>query len=143
MIFLGLAMQASGQGRPAERLLLDQYESLGNKTTSYALRLLMALCFVYLQSGQLEQVRLTAEVMLPLATEGGLVIPRCWAHYFLGIAHYQQNDLDEARQHFDVVIQSRHITQALTMIGSLFGLVLTQQALGENAEARKAMALLS
>ena len=47
--FLGLAMQASGQATPPNASLLDQYESLGDKTTSYALRLLMALCLVYLR----------------------------------------------------------------------------------------------
>ena len=32
MLFLGISMQASGQAKAAERLLLDEYESYGDKT---------------------------------------------------------------------------------------------------------------
>ena len=71
------------------------------------------------------------------------MILRGWAHYFLGIAHYQQNDLDEARQHFEVVVADRHTAHALTVIGSRCRPGFDPQARGENAEAWKAMALLS
>ena len=43
MFYLGLSMQASGQAQEAERLLLDEYESYGDKTDIYALFLLQSL----------------------------------------------------------------------------------------------------
>ena len=55
MLFLGFSMQASGQAQAAERLLLDEYESYGDKTDTYALLVLESLCFIYLHTGQLEQ----------------------------------------------------------------------------------------
>ena len=55
MIYLGLSMHASGQAQEAERLLLAEYESCSDKTSPYALDLMLPLCFNYLNSGQLEQ----------------------------------------------------------------------------------------
>lgn len=142
-VYLGLAMQAGGQGRAAERLLLDRYEALSDKTTNYAQRLLLAVSFIYLQDGQLEQLKRTAQAMLQQATQSGLMILRCWAHHLLGTVHYQQNELAAARQHFTVVIENRYVIQALTVTGSFPGLVLTQQAQGEPAEADRTLAMLS
>ena len=48
-------MQASGQAQAAERLLLDEYKSHGDKTDTYALLVLETLCFIYLHTGQLER----------------------------------------------------------------------------------------
>ncbi len=45
MMYLGLSMQANGQALEAERLLLAEYESYGDKTDSYALFLLLSLGF--------------------------------------------------------------------------------------------------
>ena len=64
MFYLGLSMQASGQALEAERLLLDEYESYGDKTDTYALFLLQSLGFIYLNTGQLEQARQIAQVLL-------------------------------------------------------------------------------
>ena len=64
MLYLGMSMQASGQAQAAERLLLDEYESYGDKTDVYALFLLESLCFIYLNTGQLEQTRQIAQVLL-------------------------------------------------------------------------------
>jgi tetratricopeptide (TPR) repeat protein len=98
-MFLGFSMQASGQGRAAERMLLDAYESLGNKSDGYALRLLMALGFNFYWAGNLEQTVQVARRMLQQTTPDGLAILRGWAHYFLALVHYQWNDLDTAREH--------------------------------------------
>ena len=49
MLFLGFSMQSIGQAQAAERLLLDEYESYGDKTDTYALLVLESLCFIYLQ----------------------------------------------------------------------------------------------
>ncbi len=142
-IYLGLAMQASGQGPAVEQQLLDYYESLTHKATAYGLRLLLALGFTYVQEGRLDQVRQIAQAILPQAIQSGLVIPRFWAHYFLGIVHYHRNQLDLAQQHFDAVVQARFITQILTARASATGLVLIQQARGLDAEAWRTVERLS
>jgi len=143
MLYLGLAMHASGQGHAAERLLLDDYATHSSEAGSYAPRLLMTLCFIFHKDGRLEEVAPIARMLLQQATQRRLVILQSWAHYFLGVVHYQQNQLDAARQHFEAVIQSRYITIALAAVNSFFGLVLTQQARGEATEACQTLDLLS
>lgn len=142
MIYLGLAMQAGGQAGAAENLLLDAYEALGQRATSYGLRLLVALAFVYLQEGKLEQVKQTAQLLLAQAGPGA-VIPLCWAHFFLGMVHYHRNELEEAQRSFDAVVQARFMTQMLAARASFFGLVLSQHALGQIEAAQRTLELLS
>ena len=64
MFYLGLAMQASGDGEAAARLLLDEYAALTRHTGSYGPLLLSSACFVLHREGQLEQVRRVAEMLL-------------------------------------------------------------------------------
>ena len=97
MLFWGMGMGAMGQDQAAERVLLDEYESLDDKLTGYALRILVAQCFNYFNTGHLELTRQTAQVLLQQAIRGGLVVIRGWAHMLLGIVSYQWNDLDRSR----------------------------------------------
>ncbi len=78
MFYLGMSMQASGQALAAERLLLDEYESYGDKTDAYALFLLQSLGFIYLNTGQLEQTRQIAQVLLQGATRSRMAIMKNW-----------------------------------------------------------------
>jgi LuxR family transcriptional regulator, maltose regulon positive regulatory protein len=64
MLFLGFSMQASGHAQAAERLLLNEYESYGDKTDTFSLLVLESLCFIYLHTGQLEQTRQIAQVLV-------------------------------------------------------------------------------
>ena len=48
MLYLGMAMQASGKALEAERLLLEAYESCVDKTDADALNFLHSLGFIYL-----------------------------------------------------------------------------------------------
>jgi hypothetical protein len=69
MLYLGMSMQANGQELAAERLLLDEYESCGDKIDVYALYLLLSLCFNYFKIGRLEQCRKIAQLLLQGATQ--------------------------------------------------------------------------
>ena len=84
MLFLGFSMQASGQAQAAERLLLDEYESYGDKTDTYTLLVLESLCFIYLQTGQLEQARQIAQLLVQGATRSGIAFMRNLGDWYLG-----------------------------------------------------------
>ena len=74
----GLVHAGQRSGTEAERLLLDEYESYGDKTDTYALLLLQSLGFIYLNTGQLEQARQIAQVLLQGATRSGIAIMKNW-----------------------------------------------------------------
>jgi LuxR family maltose regulon positive regulatory protein len=143
MIYLGLSMQASGQALEAERLLLTEYESCGDKTSPYALDLLLPLCFNYVNNGRLEQAKRLARVMFQAASQGRVAIQKNWADWFLGVVHYQQNELQAAAQHFSQIIENRYTAQITTYRDAVAGLALCHQIKGERAEARRMVELIS
>jgi LuxR family maltose regulon positive regulatory protein len=135
MLFLGLSMQASGQAGAAERLLLDEYGSHGDKTDIFALLVLDSLCFIYLHTGQLEQTRQTAQVLLQGATHSRIPFHRSTGCWFLGLVCYQRNELDEAAQYFTQIVDNRYTAQVTNYRDAVAGLALIHQIQGESSEA--------
>jgi LuxR family maltose regulon positive regulatory protein len=135
MLFLGLSMQASGQAGAAERLLLDEYGSHGDKTDIFALLVLDSLCFIYLHTGQLEQTRQTAQVLLQGATHSRIPFHRSTGCWFLGLVCYQRNELDEAAQYFTQIVDNLYTAQVTNYRDAVAGLALIHQIQGESSEA--------
>jgi LuxR family transcriptional regulator, maltose regulon positive regulatory protein len=143
MLYLGMSMQASGQAPAAERLLLDEYESCSDKTRTYALFLLQSLGFVYLNTGQLEQARQIAQVLLQGASLSGVAIMKNWADWFLGLASYQRNDLEAAAQYFSQIVDNRFTAQISVYRDAVAGLAMIDQIKGESADACRMMESIS
>jgi LuxR family transcriptional regulator, maltose regulon positive regulatory protein len=135
MLFLGLSMQASGQAQAAERLLLDEYGSHGDKTDIFALLVLDSLCFIYLHTGQLEQARQTAQVLAQGSTHNGIAFMRSAGDWFLGLVCYQSNELEAAAQHFTHIVDNRYTAQVTNYRDAVAGLALIHQIQGESSEA--------
>ena len=101
------------------------------------------MCLNALETGQLEQVRQLAQVMLEQATLGQLAMLQGWAHYFLGMVHYCWNELDAASQHFTELVDKRYAAHTQTAHNGMIGLVRVHAARGDYAAAWQIMALLS
>lgn len=102
---------------------------------SVAARLLTALAFLYLAAADMPNLTTTANRLLWLAEERGLVESIGSAHYFLGAAAYCQGHLAAAESHFLDVIRRRYVVHGHAYAQSGFGLALTYQAQGRPAEA--------
>ena len=135
MLYLGMSMQASGHALAAERLLLDEYEVYGDKTDTFALFVLQSLCFIYLQTGQLEQSRQITQLLLQSASRSGMALMKYWADWFLGLVSYQRNELEAAAQHFSGIFENRYIAQISPYRDAVAGLTLSHQIQGESTEA--------
>ncbi len=135
MIYLGLAMQASGQVQAAERLLLSEYEAYSEKGDIYALFLLQTLCFIYLNIGQLDQAMRMAQVLIQGATRNGMALMKHWGEWFPAVVHYQRNELQAAEQYFTQIFENRYIAQISPYRDAVAGLALIHQIKGERAEA--------
>jgi len=143
MFYLGMSMQASGQMQAAERLLVDHYESYGVKNDAYAMLLLESLCFNYLNSGQLEQARQIAQVLLLHATRREVAINKNWGDWFLGVVCYQINELEAAAQYFTQIVENRYTAQITTYRDAVAGLALIYQIQGKSTEACQMMETIS
>ena len=143
MFFLGLSMQASGQALEAERLLLAEYGSYDDKTNPYIMLLLRSLGFIYLNTGQLEQVSRIAQVQLERSIHNKITIMKNWADWFLGVVHYQRYELQAAAQYFTQIVENRFTAQISIYRDAVAGLALIHQIQGERAEAWQMLESLS
>ena len=143
MLFLGLSMQANGQAAEAERLLLDEYSSWSDKADTYAMLILESLGFIYHFTGQLKRSMQIAQVQHKGAISSGMGVMKSWADWFLGVACYQHNDLEDAAQHFNQIFENRYTAQISTYRDAVAGLALIHQIKGEYAEALQIVELIS
>ena len=119
-----LAAVQQGTTRPLDR-------------SSSTARLLFAQAYVYLAMGKLPHVEHTARHLLHIAREGESRDQQNYAHWLLGLVHYEQNRLDEAAYHFSAVIANQHQAHFWVVQDALCGLALTYQAQGLGTQARE------
>ena len=131
-----LTNQATGQEEVALAAVQQvlQEQSTGLSSTA---RLLFAQAYVYLAMGKFPLVEHTARHLLHIAREGELVISQNYAHWLLGLAHYEQNQLDQAAYHFSAVIADQYRAHFWVVRDALCGLALTYQAQGLGTQAQE------
>ena len=143
VLYWGLGMQATGLGDAAQRMLIDEYAGLLEKTDTYALRLLFTACFNAIEAGHLEQARLLAQAMLDHATASRLPHAAGFSHYFLGVVHYYWNELDAAKHHFGELIAKRLSVHTQAARNGMIGMTRVHVAKAEISAAWSVMELLS
>jgi len=142
---LAAAYTCSGQiaeGRTLLRTALTEEKAQQRPTR---LILLGGLTILHLHVGELAEAVHTARqavAAVDAATDRGdwhdigfVDIWYGWAHYLLGIAHYEQNDLAAAARYWQRVETMRYYTNPSVYQGSLFGLALIAQANDAREEA--------
>ena len=75
--------------------------------------------------------------MLQIAQEADLATSQYWAHWYLGVVHYERNNLDAAVYHFSVVIANQHQAHFWAMQDAMRGLALAYQAQGSGIKAQE------
>ena len=144
VLFQALALQASGQWQEAVRLTIESYEGLGDQTSVYALRHLQALSMVYYrQAGDLEQVVQTGHRLVKGAERSGLSLLHSWGDLLVGLAHYQRNELADARQCFARLLDFRYTANIGALRDAVQRLALIHEIAGEQDEAWAMVQFLS
>jgi LuxR family transcriptional regulator, maltose regulon positive regulatory protein len=143
MMYLGMSMNATGQGQEAEHLLLDWYEALGDKSGADGSSILMALGLNLMQMNQLQQAAHYFEAVLRQTTYDRLPTLRIWAFFFLAEAHYYLNDLKNCRQHLAEIIDHRYSARPTHFFQALAGTALIDQIENHPAHAREMLEELS
>jgi LuxR family transcriptional regulator, maltose regulon positive regulatory protein len=100
-------------------------------------RLLLTLCLIYQQNGELDQVLMSARRLLAAAQAHDFPLGMAWAHYFLGSVAYVRNDLDSAVEDFLFVSDCRYHAHAFSVRESLLGLALSFLAQGRELAAQE------
>jgi ATP/maltotriose-dependent transcriptional regulator MalT len=136
--YLALNQHVLGRGDEAVRTLIEALDT-GAMSGTGVIRLLLGLCNIHRQNGQLDQLSTAAQRLLAVARKENLLIGVYWGRYYLGCVAYEQNDLDAARDHFLAVSEQRYHAQAAAAYESLMGLALTFQAQGRILEAQETL----
>ncbi len=139
MLYLGLSLQASGQSSAAERLLLDEFDSYHNKSDIFALMLLQSLSLIYLKTNRLDQVIQTAQLLHQLADSGGFRLMKYWGDWFLGMVHYQRDEMDAAMRHFIQIVENPYIAHISSYRDAIAGMALIHQSKAQSSEAQLMM----
>lgn len=131
----GVALQMVGRIGTALQLLTEALKQDLERSPQLTLRVLAGFAFVHLFDGNLGNMALAATTMLRLAKDE-FKVSASWAHYFLGLAHYEWNHLAAAAQHFAAAAELRHAGLSNVGYASLGRLALTQQVRGLSRAAR-------
>ena len=136
-MYLALSQQANGQEVVA---LVTLHEALLDHATqrNSTVRLLFAQALVFLAVGKLHQVEHIARYVVQLAQKAELAMSHSWAHWLLGLVHYEWNNLDAAVSHLSVVVDNKYLAHSWTVQESLYLLACAYRAQGQSAEAQKA-----
>jgi LuxR family maltose regulon positive regulatory protein len=143
ILYWGLAMQATGQGDVAHRTLMDEYESLLEKSDAYSLRILFTTSFNSIEAGDLEQAKVLALALLERASSHQLKLTTGHGHYLLGVLHYCRNELDAAQQHFEEIVTNRFAVYTQVARNAMIGLARVYSAKNEVSAAWQMLDLLS
>jgi LuxR family maltose regulon positive regulatory protein len=132
-----LAHQMTGDLKSAHALV---YQALGEKDllhTTYHARVLLTPCFMNHIAADLAGTIDAARRSLEFGKEFNFA--ECIAHgyYFLGVCHYEQNDLAAAEHNLKPVVAGPYIVNTHNFAFSAFTLALTHQAMGRPGEARE------
>ncbi len=137
--YIAAASQITGRGKAVIR---EYRQEIFHETTNSIrqARLLGALVFVHLLSGELPEAQLVAERLLDMAMESHNVFIEAWSYYFLGFVHVQRYELETAVSYFQQGVQKRYIMDANAPLDNYAGLILCYQAMGLPDKANETLA---
>lgn len=141
-MFLGIAHHIVGEHAQAIQLLSNAIEQERVQPSVITLRSLLGLAIISLVDADLPRLQQFAQTLLWNATQQKLSNSIAWAHYMLGVLHYEWNELDAATQHFASAAQMRYAINTRVMHEVMTGLTLSYQARGEGDNANETAAAL-
>ena len=120
---------------------LSKYHDAIKKDTTlrsgYRATYLSNLCFVYWIDADLIALQKTAERSLKIAIDRGLPEAEFFSLYFLGIAHYHQNNLEIAEEKLTAIDKNYYFVHPVIYAHSSVALALVYQARGKIERARE------
>lgn len=140
--YLGLATQMVGQSALAVHTLREALDSQQTQPSTFAARMFFALTFVHYLSGELPLMHQMAQELLQVAMQADLAMTMGWAHYMLGIVHYEWDELEDAARHFTALVDLRYRTHVLGAHYGWLGLAWTRQAQGDLDQAHQQVTAL-
>ena len=135
MIMQAMAHQMNGHPQDANQILVRAFQLEHQAFSIYKYRIFTALCVINWLQADYGELRQIAGEYLRLTQNQDRPESESFARYFLGIALYQLNRLEEARSVLLPLVEKGHILNALTDVHGVFALGFIHFALGESNKA--------
>jgi LuxR family maltose regulon positive regulatory protein len=133
----GALCQMLGKIKQGERILWEHMKDGRFNHPSSQTRLMQSLCLAYWPESEIRKLRQAASRLLQLSLEYDLTWNQSFARYFLGLIHYERNELDEAVAQFEIIVGQPHHFPIQNLVHCSFLLSLSYQALGLPDQACK------
>jgi LuxR family maltose regulon positive regulatory protein len=141
-MLLGLSYQMLGDLESARKAVHKAFKEVKVKGSTYHARVMLTLCFMDYMEADLKGALQSAKQCLKLGRQFKLAECSAHGHYFLGICHYNRNDLATAESYLIPVVKGPYITNSHNFAFSAFALALTYQTLGRPIEAQEMVDLV-
>ncbi len=138
VLLLGAGHQMTGDFTSAQAVLYQALQDDAFQNNSSHTRLLAGLCWIHWLEADLTGMQQIAKQKLTLSQTLKLPESLGIAHYFLGISHYQRNELATAEHILTEAVKSSSPFKNLNLGFSTFALALTYQAEEQAENARNA-----
>jgi LuxR family transcriptional regulator, maltose regulon positive regulatory protein len=126
----------TGELGPAYANLYDSGEP--DQGVAFRKRLLMNACFTHWLAADLSSLAQSATQVLDESDGAGFQMETStWAHYYLGLVHYQRNDLMEAERQLAPLVLQPSQSHVQCFLSSAAVLALTYQAQSQPDKARE------
>ena len=133
----GPLCQMLGDPKQGERILWDNMEYGRYSNPSSQTRLLLSLCIIYWPEAETRKLQQAASKLLQISLEHEFLWNHSFARYFLGLAHYERNELNEAVAHLEIIVGKPYRFPIQNVVHCSFLLSLSYQALGLPDQARQ------
>ena len=135
-LFLSACYLMTGELGPAYANLYDSGEP--DQGVAFRKRLLISACFMHWLAADLSGLAQAATQVLDESDQAGLQMETStWAHYYLGLVHYQRNDLAEAERQLTPLVLQPSQSHVQCFLSSAAVLALIYQAEGQPDKARE------
>jgi LuxR family maltose regulon positive regulatory protein len=109
----------------------------------FTMNIHLGLCYVYRSAADFPRLSKAGRAFLKAAQKANLPESVAFAHFHLGVLHYEWNELEKARHHFEAAINLRYFAHALSYQGSLQGLSLVLLAQDQPNGFQDTMAMMN
>lgn len=134
---LGPLHQMLGEVKQGEHILWSHMEDGRFKNPSSQARLLVSLGMTLWPESETRKLQQTASRLLQISLERELSWSHSFARYFLGLTHYEKNELNEAVVQLEIIVADPRRFPIQNVTHCSFLLSLSYQALGLEEQARK------
>ena len=129
--------QMLGEVKQGERILWDYMEDGRYNNPSSQTRIMQSQCLLYWPESETRKLQQAASRLLQISLEYELSWNHSFARYFLGLIHYERNELNEAVAQFEIIVGDPYRFPIQNVAHCSFLLSLSYQALGLPDQARK------